>query len=216
MIPRLRGPAGARGRRAGTLVALASLGILVGCQTSRPSPTASASPTATIVASVGPSATASPSPSGDDVTVDPTLLSILPREVAGTLMLPAPETATQIALDPSLVSEVEAVAVALAVSDSPSGDEDMVIANVVRLRPDVFDETFFLGWRETYDEAACEPAGGVAGSTEAEIGGRQVFVGTCTNGGFTYHVRYGEDVLVSLTSTGTGRFGEIVMAHLGE
>lgn len=134
-------------------------------------------------------------------------------------MMPAPETATDIALDPSLTFSVEAIAVALAVSPGSSGSsgaEDLVIASVVRLRPDVFDETFFRDWRETYDAAACEPAGGVQGNAESEIDGRQVFIGSCANGGLTYHLRYGEDVIVSLTSLGERRFGELVVKNLGK
>ncbi len=211
MRPGQRRSAAVGGARAGGLVALVGLALLVACQATGPSPGTSVA--ATAVASDPATPPASPSSSADTVTVDPTLLSILPREVGGTLILPAPENATDIAKDPTLVSDVEAIAVALAVA--PDTD-DLVIANVVRLRPDVFDDTFFEGWRTTYDEAACEPAGGASGSTEAEIGGRQVFVGSCLNGGSTYHVRYGEDVIVSLTSTGERRYGELVMAHLGE
>ena len=48
------------------------------------------------------------------------------------------------------------------------------------------------------------------------IDGRQVFIGSCANGAFTYHLRYGEDVIVSLTSVGEGRFGEQVVQNLGE
>jgi hypothetical protein len=209
----LRGSAAAGGRRAVALIAIVTLGLVAACQSLGPSPRATVG--ATVVASGSPSPTASPSPSVENVAVDPTLLSILPRDVGGVLMLPAPDAATQIALDSSLVPEVEAIAVALAVGAGSSGTEDLVIANVVRLRPDVFDETFFEGWRTTYDEAACEPAGGVRGSSEDQIGGRQVFVGTCLNGGSTYHVRYGEDVIVSLTSTGERNFGKIVMEQLG-
>jgi hypothetical protein len=207
----LRGSAAAGGRRA---VALVALLLLAACQSLGPSPRATVA--VTLVASGSPSPTASPSASVETVAVDPTLLSILPRDVGGALMLPAPDAATQIAPDPSLVSDVEAIAVALAVGAGSSGSEDLVIANVVRLRPDVFDETFFEGWRASYDVAACEPAGGVRGSAEDEIAGRQVFVGTCVNGGSTYHTRYGEDVIVSLTSTGERSFGKIVMEHLGE
>jgi hypothetical protein len=204
-------------QRGSVIVAIVCLGLLAACQAT------TASPTASVV--TPPSGSTDPAPSNSasassvaSVTVDPTLLSILPRDVAWTLLLPAPESATQIATDPSLATDVEAIAVALAVSAGTSGNEDLVIANVVRLRPDVFDDAFFEAWRTTYDEAACEPAGGVTGSAEAEqeIGGRQVFVGSCANGGFTYHARYGEDVIVSLTSTGEGRYGELVMQHLGE
>jgi hypothetical protein len=149
------------------------------------------------------------------IAVDPSLLLILPPEVDGAPMQPSPDTATEIAADPSLARDVEAIAVGLAVGPGSSGDEDLVIASVVRLRPDVFDEAWFREWRDTYNVGACEPAGGISGHAEAEIDGRQAFIGTCANGGFTYHVRYGEDVIVSLTSVGEGRFGELVVKNLG-
>ena len=203
---------------AAAALAILCVGPLVACQPD-PSPSASVAGTvtATGAASIAPSASppASVAPASS-VIVDPTLLSILPSDVAGVPMQPSPETAAQIALDPSLAADVEAIAVALAVSAGSSGNEDLVIASVVRLRPDVFDETFFRGWRDTYDAAACEPAGGLGGNAEAEIDGRQVFIGSCANGGFTYHLRYGEDVIVSLTSLGERRFGEIVVQNLGE
>jgi hypothetical protein len=205
--------AGARCARAGTLISILGLGLLAACQGPAPSPTAS--PAASVVAS-GPPASRSTSPSSaGSVEVDPSLLSILPVEVEGVPVHPDPETAAAIAVDPSLANDVEAVAVALAISPGSSGGEDLVIANVVRLRPDVYNETFFRSWRDSYDSAACEPAGGVTGNAEAEIDGRQIFIGSCVNGGITYHVRYGEDVLVSITSVGDGRFGEQLVKNLG-
>jgi len=205
----LRAAAGAK--------AILCVGLLVACQPG-PSPSSSVAATATATAS-GPAAnapSASPPTSAESVIVDPTLLSILPSDVAGVPMQPSPEAAAAIAADPSLAADVEAIAVALAVSAGSSTDEDLVIASVVRLRPDVFDDTFFRGWRDTYDAAACEPAGGLRGNAETEIDGRQVFIGSCVNGGFTYHLRYGEDVIVSLTSLGEGRFGGLVVQNLGE
>jgi hypothetical protein len=203
--------------------ALVGLGLLGACQPPGPSPSTSSDATALASGSASDPLSPSPDsgalPSGDAIAVDPSLLSILPADVGGAPMLPAPETATNIALDPSLTVSVEAIAVALAVSPGSSGSagaEDLVIASVVRLRPDVFDDGFFRDWRETYDAAACEPAGGVQGNAESEIDGRQVFIGSCANGALTYHLRYGEDVIVSLTSLGEGRFGELVVKNLGK
>lgn len=200
-------------RAAAAALAIVWVGLLVACQPA-PSPSPSVTATTTGPASISPSA--SPPASGESVSVDPTLLLILPSDVAGVPLQPAPEAAAEIALDPSLAAGVEALAVALAVAAGSSTDEDLVIANVVRLRPDVFNETFFRGWRDTYDAAACEPAGGLRGNAEAEIDGRQVFIGSCANGGLTHHLRYGEDVIVSLTSLGERRFGEQVVQNLGE
>jgi hypothetical protein len=191
------------------------LGLVVACQPGPP-PSASVAAATTAPASGSISASSSPPTSVGSVAVDPSLLSILPPDVAGVPMQPAPDTAAQIAADPSLASEVEAVAVAIAVSAGSSAAEDLVIASVVRLQPDIFDETFFRGWRDTYDAAACEPAGGVRGNAESEIDGRQVFIGSCNSGVLTYHLRYGEDVIVSLTSVGERRFGEQVVQNLGE
>jgi hypothetical protein len=191
------------------------LGLVVACQPG-PSPSASVAAAATAPSSGSISSSASPPTLGGSVAVDPSLLSILPPDVAGAPMQPAPDTAAQIASDPRLASEVEAVAVALAVSAGSSAAEDLVIASVVRLQPDVFNETFFRGWRDSYDAAACEPAGGVRGNAESEIDGRQVFIGSCNSGVLTYHLRYGEDVIVSLTSVGERRFGEQVVQNLGE
>ena len=203
-------------RAAAAALTILCVGLLFACQPG-PSPSASGTGTATGSASIAPSAgqLASVPPAGS-VFVDPTLLSILPPDVAGVPMQPSAETAAQIALDPSIAADVEAIAVAVAVSAGSSASEDLVIVSVVRLRPDVFEETFFRGWRDTYDAAACEPAGGLRGNAEAEIDGRQVFIGSCANGGFTYHLRYGEDVIVSLTSLGERRFGEQVVQNLGE
>jgi hypothetical protein len=196
-------------------LAVLGLGLVVACQPG-PSPSASVAVAATAPPSGSISASGSPPTSGGSVAVDPSLLSILPPDVAGVPMQPAPDTAAQIAADPSLASEVEAVAVALAVSAGSSAAEDLVIASVVRLQPDIFDETFFRGWRDTYDAAACEPAGGVRGNADSEVDGRQVFIGSCNSGVLTYHLRYGEDVIVSLTSVGEGRFGEQVVQNLGD
>ena len=194
------------------LVAACAVSLaLAGCQPSGPGPTGSAGAST-------PSAVpgSSGSPAAGAVTVDQSMLGILPTDVGGAPLEPADDAAATIALDPALAGDVEAVAVGLAVSAGASATEDLVIANVVRLRPDVFDDGFFRGWRDSYDAAACEPAGGILGNAEADIDGRKVFIGSCANGGFTYHTRYGEDVLVSLTSVGEGRFGELVMNDLGQ
>lgn len=204
-------------RAAAAALAILGPGLLVACQ---PGPSPSTSVGATAIASTSAAGQLSPPPSspatGGGVAVDVSLLSILPPVVAGIPMQQALDTSAQIAADPSLAGDVEALAVGLFVAAGSSAAEDLVIASVIRLQPDIFNETFFRGWRDTYDTAACEPAGGLRGNAEAEIDGRQVFIGSCANGAFTYHLRYGEDVIVSLTSVGDGRFGEQVVQNLGE
>lgn len=204
---------GAIARAVAAIVVLAPMAVTAACQPPGPSPVATVQPSAAASTSAGSSPSSAP-PSGA-VTVDPSLLEILPAEVAGAPLQAAPEAATNIALDPSLATDVEAIAVGLAVAAGSSTSDDLVIVNVVRLKPDVFDDTFFRGWRDTYDAAACDSAGGVVGNAEGEIDGRKVFIGSCVNGAFTYHVRYGEDVIISMTSVGEGRFGEQVVNNLG-
>lgn len=165
----------------------------------------------------GPSPTTAPSPassaSAPSVLVDPALLDILPDEVGGVPILPDAENASGIAADPTLAADVEALALALAV-DQAAGAENLAIVNVVRLRPAVLGEAFFRQWRDSYDEAACAPAGGVTGNAEAEIDSRQVFIGSCSGGAFTYHAIHGENVIVSITSVGERRLGEAIMGSL--
>ena len=204
-------------RAAAAALAILGSGLVVACQPGpSPSTPVAASATAPLSAPGSLSPEASSPATGDEVAIDVSLLSILPPIVAGVPRQPALDTSAQIAGDPSLAGQVEALAVGLYVAAGTSAAEDLVIASVVRLQPDVFNETFFRGWRDTYDVAACEPAGGLRGNAETEIDGRQVFIGSCTNGAFTYHLRYGEDVIVSLTSVGEGRFGEQVVQNLGE
>jgi len=194
---------------------LSILAVAGACGPSTPSPPASSAQNAPPASQRSPSATSSSAASGRGVAVDPSLLTILPDEVGGASMDPSPETAADVAKDPALAIAVEALAIGLAVSSGSSTDQDLVIASVVRLRPDIFNDAFFRSWRDSYDRAACAQAGGVAGNAETEIDDRQVFIGSCVNGAFTYHTRYGEDVLVSLTSVGKARFGEQVMSNLG-
>jgi hypothetical protein len=204
------------GRASAVVVAIA--GLVMAC-----APAATLSPSVAVVPSpsVAPSS-ASPdglglSPSSSTlVAIDPSLLSILPPSVDGVPLLPAPEAAAQIAADPALPSEIDAVATALAVASGTSVSNDLAIVNVVRLNEGIFDDEFFRDWRDSYNEAACRPAGGVVGSAEAQIGGRQVFITTCTNGGATYHTHYRDQILVAITSLGPARFGEKIMSNLAD
>ncbi|MCJ7710605.1 MAG: hypothetical protein MUQ32_07195, partial [Chloroflexi bacterium] len=110
-----------------------------------------------------------------------------------------------------------AIAVAFAISPGASTADDVAVVSVVRLRSDVFDDAFFRSWRDSYDAAACEAAGGVAGNAEAEIDGRPTYIGTCAAGAHTYHVYLeGPNVIVSVTSVGEGRFGEQIVAGIRE
>jgi hypothetical protein len=149
------------------------------------------------------------------VTVDPGLLEVLPAQIDGVTLEPDPTTATQVASDSLLAESALSIAVALAVGPGSSGSDDVAVASIIRLRPDVFDEAFYQEWRDTYNEAACEVADGVESEDQATIGGRQAYVGTCVGGAKTYHT-YLEDqgFIVSITATGARGFGELILAGL--
>jgi hypothetical protein len=149
------------------------------------------------------------------VIVDPGLLEVLPAQIDGVALEPDPTTAAQVASDHLLADSALSIAVALAIGPGSAGSDDLAVASVIRLRPDVFDEAFYQEWRDTYNEAACEVADGVQSDTQTEIGGRTTYGGTCVGGAQTYHV-YLEDqgFIVSITATGERRFGELILAGL--
>jgi hypothetical protein len=185
------------------------------------SPTTPASPTPT----TSPSASAAPvasapasGPSAAAALVDATLLDVLPDEVEGQALRPDAETAAEIAATEDLAPDVEAIAVGLYIQPGSSTADDLAIVNVVRLRPGVFGEAWFRSWRSTYDEGACQVAGGVApGAVQSLIGDHDTHIGTCQGGVHTYHVHLASpDRVISITAAGEGRFGERVVAGLTE
>ena len=138
----------------------------------------------------------------------------MPAEIDGLPLEPVPEAAAQIAADPNLRREAGAVAVARVVALTAE-TEDFAVASIVELGDGVFDPAFFGAWRDSYDESACEPAGGVARRAETRIGGRDVSIATCEQGARTYHVHLADpDRMVSITSVGDRDFGERVIAGI--
>lgn len=202
---------------------------MAGCDTARPPTAAPASASAGASASdtiaptgseppsivpSGPSALASTSP-GAVTQAEPALLDLLPAAVAGlTITFDADTTAT-VAADPDLVRDAAGVATGLAAPSGQATPAEFVIVNVVRLRDPSRDETWFRDWRDSYDESACERAGGVVRHADFVSGGRTVYVGSCAGGVFTYHVRLRDGgIVVSLTSIGPGRLGERLIAAI--
>ena len=207
-------------------VLLAACGPTVSA-TARPAPAASsisdmspsaiaASPTGQPLAvgsaaglAVGSAGSARPSPA---VPIDPTLLSILPATVDGQTISEVPEVEAGIVTDPSLVANATGLAVALGV-DLSSGEFAYIA--VIRLKPLVFSNAFYLSWRQSYDQGACSQSNGVESTSTTTIAGRQVFVGTCAGGASTYHIHLtAPDRLVSITSSGTSHYGALVLAGL--
>jgi hypothetical protein len=192
-------------------------------------PSASASPAAPSPSAASPSA-ASPTSSSEPlptttletppslppgVTVDPGLLEVLPIAVDGVALEPDPDTAVEIASDPLLAVSALSIAVAIAAAPGSPDSDDLAVASVIRLRPDVFDEAFYQEWRDTYNEAACEVADGVETDTSTEIGGHATYVTTCVGGPRAYHTWLEDQgFIVSVTATGERGLGEQVIAGL--
>jgi hypothetical protein len=175
------------------------------------SPASPSSPTPT----VAPAATTA-GPSG--VVVDSSLLDLLPPDLDGVPLEPDAETAAEIAADGSIAPFVSAIALAAAFGPiATDAAADYVVVTVARLKPGTFGDLFFRGWRDTFDGAVCEQAGGLDGHAETEIAGHHSYIGTCAGGVHTYHVHLPvSDVIVSMQSVGEGRYGERVVAGLTE
>jgi hypothetical protein len=190
-------------------------GSLLPAETGTPQPLGGPSTAAPASGATAPGASGSPTvgASGGSVEVDPSLLAVLPPSVGGVELSPDPDTAAQDAADPSHTADLAALAVAIAAQPT-SGD--LAVVSVVRLLPGMFSDEYFRSWRETFDTGACSQAGGVAGTAESVIAGHQAYIGHCAGGLLTYHVHLadGDDRIVSISSIGPGRLGELVVDGL--
>ena len=202
---------------------LISVALAGACIPPRPSPSlppASATPTPAPTPNTSGDG-GSPTPGSSTtagVIVDPSLLSVLPDAIDGVRVNADPATAAEIAAEGSIAPFVSALALATAFGPAATSDAgDYVVVTVARLRPNTFSDLFFRGWRDTFDAAVCEQAGGVSGTAETKIAGRQTFIGTCAGGVHTYHVHLATgDLIVSMQGLGPARFGERIVAGLTE
>lgn len=215
---------------------LAVLGLALTACGSQPGPTPGVPPTslATLPPSAHPSvalaagsptagsppAAGSPTIGGNVVDVDRSLLSFIPITGNGLIQTVDPDTAAQVAEDPGLQDTASALMIAAYIPDSAlssgAAGDDIAVVSVVRLRDPSADDTWFRGWRESYDAAACANAGGVARTSQTDIGTHTVFIGGCAGGSFTYHTRLASGaIVVSITSVGDLRLGQTVMGRLG-
>jgi hypothetical protein len=97
---------------------------------------------------------------GAAVAVDPALLELLPDAVAGAPLEPDEATAAEIAREPSIAPFVSALAIAAAFRPQRTDTVgDYVVVTVARVKPGLFGDLFYRGWRDTFDAAVCEPAG---------------------------------------------------------
>jgi hypothetical protein len=140
------------------------------------------------------------------------LLEALPEEIDGIRLVPTPDAADIVIGDPALASWIGSVAYAVAL-DPASGDT--AIAAVVGVRPGQFSELAFRAYRDSFDPATCERAGGKAGNAQTVLAGRIVEIATCVDGVTIYHVHLADpDRIVSVTSVGDGRLGERIVRAL--
>lgn len=167
--------------------------------------------------SSGPPATFGPppSPSPDDsspIVIDEALLGYLPASIDNIAVAEDLDEAAVVLSDPALPRIATAVEAAVAVD---AGSGNLVYGWIVRLKPDVFTDNDYRQWRDSYDEGACAGAGGVTGNAEATIAERTVYITNCAAGLLTYHLWLeDEQVLISASAIGAGRFGEKLMAGL--
>ena len=204
--------------RAAALTAAAAI-LLAACSfdaVSTPAPTggsASNGPTQSVAPPVTFGPPPSPTPPDDTapIVLDPALLAFLPTSIDGTDVKEDSDEAANALNDPALPRIATGVDGAVAFD----GGGNLVYAWVVRLRPGVFTDSDFRQWRDAYDEGACAGAGGVVGRAEAQIGGRTAYVTSCAGGLHTYHVWLkDQDILISASSIGDGRFGEKLLGGL--
>ena len=214
-----------RGRFRHAVAVVAGVALLVivavGCIPPRPSP----SPTGTPSSKPSPTSSgrSGPSPVAGVVVADPTLLDLLPAEVAGVPLASDPESAADIAAQTTteglITPFVSGIAIARAFAPQATDTAaDYVVVTVARLRRGAFLDLVYREWRQTFDAAVCEQAGGVVGATaETVIADHLTYIGTCAGGVHTYHVHLADrDVLLSMQGAGDGRLAERVIEGLTE
>ncbi len=141
---------------------------------------------------------------------DPALIAVLPADLDGNQVMLESQAFSEAMADSGFAMNIEAAAFGVVVAGN-----DLASAVVAKPVDGVFSDAWFRDWRDSYNQGACAQAGGIVGNAEAELGGRTVYIGTCSGGLRTYHA-WLEDrgLLVSAFSTGEGRFGERLMAGL--
>ena len=199
------------------ILALALASILAACQStpsgsfglpgSNPPDGSTIDPAMTI----GPPPSPSPDAAAPPV-LDASLLEHLPEAIAGVPVTEALDEAALALADPALPRIATALDVGLALDETTG---NLATAHVVRLREGAFDDDTYRHWRDSYDEGACAAAGGIVGRAEATIDARTVHVTSCVAGLRTYHVWIeDEHLLISASSVGDARFGELLMSDL--
>jgi hypothetical protein len=171
-------------------------------------------PSPSVATPVPTRAPGSATASSSAVAVDPSLLGLVPANVAGFAITESPEAEASAAAGPELSQVATGFAAGLA-ADPAGGDWAFVV--VVALKPGVMSDAVFRSWRDSYDEGACSQAGGVGGHAEAELGGRTAYIASCAGGVRTYHVWLpARQRLISVSAVGERRFGEQLVTGIRE
>ena len=197
----------------GVLLAATLLGLAACGSDATPPASGTVAPDATTSATAAP-ATQEPAASvpgvGLKATEDPALLGILPETVDGVAVEQESQAFADATADGDFNKHIERAVFGIAVKGS-----DLVAAVVAKPYSGTYSDAFFKDWRETYDDGACAQAGGVAGSSEADLGTRKVYPTACNGGLQTYHVWLPmRAVIVSAFSVGDKDYGERLLVGL--
>ena len=164
------------------------------------------------IQTIGPPPSPTPPDDASPIAIEPELLAFLPVAIGEIPVVEDLDVAGEALFDPAISQIATGIDAAVAVD---AGTGNLVTAWVVRLRPEAFGDEVYRQWRESYDEGACQAGGGIVGLAQAELGGRNTYVTSCVTALRTYHVWLEEqNVLISASSIGEGRFGEILMSTL--
>ncbi len=194
--------------------ALAASVLLGGCGAQDaslvPVPIPVSSAPATTLRSITPFPTLA-MPSGATVTLDPSLLAVLPPSVGGVPVSQEPESFVEAVKDQAFVASIDRAVFAIAVSGG-----DLASGVIAHVRPGVYSDKMFADWRASYDDGACAQSSGVAAHAEETLAGRTTYVTTCGGGLRIYHTYLAsQGVIVSLFSTGVQDFGAKLMGGIG-
>lgn len=162
-------------------------------------------------ASFGPPPSESPDES-TPLTLQPGLIAVLPASIDAVPVREDGDVASEALQDTELPKIATGLDAAVAVD---TGTGNLVTAWVVQLKPGAFGDEAYRQWRDSYDEGACNAAGGIVGRAQATLGGRDTYVTSCVAALRTYHVWLRDQgILISASSIGDGRYGEKLMSTL--
>jgi hypothetical protein len=166
-------------------------------------------PAVTSAPSAAPSATSPSASPSFVVLIDPTLLAVLPAEVDGRALRESTDNETAAAGSPELAMTAASFAAA-EVGDTAG--QNLAIASLVLVRPELSADAFFESYRGSFDTSACEAIGGVTSSATEEIGGRTVDTTSCGGGATIYHLRLRDGrLIVSVLELGSRGYGRALV-----